>query len=241
MKNITKFLYLFLLCFCLLVPKASAEKLDLIDKDYDFTKIKSVFINTINLDILHSSQDQHSNNDLLEKILFQDYWDNAKKFAVYNVYNEEQAKCKLSLQTEKDIDQLISQDKTSGEIFFKDNLKLIVDAYVTVSLLNYYTDYYIVPAHTEWRSVTEYDDYYDKDGKKHVRTRTIQVPEFVPDARVNTANVTIRFTLTDAKTGKDVFSREESRCNSYSTNCRECYCQTVRSFFRDLKKKVHKD
>lgn len=242
MKIPHRYFILLIMSLFLVIPQVHAEKIDFIDKEYNFKTIKAVYICNINLDLLNSP-DAHcvvKGSDLVEKVLQQDYWDNAKKFAVYDAYNHEQTLRKLSLLTGKNIDQMIAEDKSTGEQFFNENIHLLADAYVRSTLLAYYDDYYIIPAHTEWRSVTEYDDYYDKDGHKHTRSRTIQVPEFVPAESVRTANVRIRFSLIDSKTGKEIFSREEARCNTYTTDCQECYRQTVRSFFRDLKGKIKK-
>lgn len=224
----------------LISPSANAEKTDFIDKQFDFKSIKAVYIYDVGLDVLNDSKANTSTkgSDLVNKVLKQDYVDNAKKFKAYTFYSPEEATRKISLLTGTDVDKMLVEDKAAGDKFLTDNLKLIADAYVTADLLAYYDDYYIVPAHTEWRSKTIYDDYYDKNGNRHTRSHTIQVPEYVPDQRVNTANVKMRFTLVDAKTGKEIFIREETRCNTFTTNIQECFRQTVRSFFRDLKNKI---
>lgn len=242
MKYTKSFLLSLFAFLFLILPSANAEKMDFVDKNYPFHQLKTVYIYDIDLDSLKNTNNSTvmANSDLAERVLLQDYFDNAHKFEYYTTYTTDQAMRKISLATTKDVPKMIAETPAEGNKFFLDNLGLIVQAYIKAELISYYTDYYIIPAHTEWRSVTEYDDYYDKNGKKHTRTRTIQVPEYVPDQKVSTANVTVHFTMTDAKSGKEIFSRTETRTNTFTSDCRECFKQTVRAFYRDLKSKIKK-
>ena len=242
MKRFKLFLLTLFSCFFMILPTVNAEKMDFVDSKYPFSQLKSVYIYDIDLSALSKTNNNtvNADNKFAERVLLQDYYDNAHKFEYYTVYNEEQAKRKISLATNKDIDKMMTENKSEGVAFFDDNLKQIVQAAVKAELTSYYTDSYIIPAHTEWRTVTESEDYYDKNGKRHTRTRTIQVPEYVGDQTVYRANVTIHFSMIDTKTGKEIFSRTETRVNTFTSDCRECFKQTVRAFYRDLKKMIKK-
>lgn len=237
------FIFLFSLVTILSVTlTAFAEKLDLVDKSYDFTKLKSIYLYDINLDVLDDPDKANANieSSLINKVMEHDYIENAEKFAVYDTLSPEKAMRKISLATGQDLNKMFAENPVEGSKFFTENLHLIVDAYIEAELLEYFQSFYVIPAHMKWETITTYKYYTDRNGIRQSRPHTRTVPVYVPDQRVNTANVKIKISLIDAKTKKEIFAREESRVNIYSTDCRECYQQIIRSFFRELKKKIKK-
>lgn len=234
MKKLSSLILFAFFLMSMTLSSASAEKTDFVDENYDFTKLTSIYLFDVELN------EPKNTSELVEKVMQQDYDVNAKKFRVYKSDTPAKAMKKLSLLLNTDVEKAIADNPEAGSKLFADNLHLIADAYVTSELINYYNDQYIIPAHTEWQTVTDYVDYVDNDGKKQRTTISRQVPIYVPDAYVDQAHVTMRFALVDAKTGKDIFLREETRTNTYTRDTRECFRQTVRSFFRDLKKKIKK-
>ena len=235
MKKLFSFLMSVVVCFCIYLPRAGAEHTDYVDSKYNFAGIKAVYVDEINLEEINSS------DNLIHKVLRQDYEQDSEKFAVYTRYQPDDVFVrKLSLTTGQNVDAMLNNDPQAARAFVKANLGRLVDVVAKAVVTKYYTDYYIIPAHTEWKTVSYTEVYYNHKNERKTRTVYRDVPHYVPDQQVSRANVKMRFTLVDLKTGNEVFIRDEFRSLSYSTDCREAYRQTVRAFFRDLKKKIKK-
>ena len=136
---------------------------------------------------------------------------------------------------------MIPQEQTEPDqyaTFFRENIGFVTDVYVKAKVVTYHIGSYVVPAHTEWRDREIEDTYRDDHGKEWTRTRHISEPIDVPDQTVYTGTVGIRFQVYDAKTDKEIFSREEERTRDSSTDLRGIYKRICESFYSEFRKKV---
>ena len=233
MKKIFLFCICALACFTLFVPPAEASKNDWIDKNYDFSKVKTALIYDIDTSKVALS------NDIIEKNLQELFQQKAEKLHIQRL-TYDQASRKISIKLFKDLDELHKSSPEEAKSLFDANLSSLAEIYITADLLQYETGGYTVPAHTEWRNREETNTWTDKDGKQHTDTHTITYPEFVPDTYVSTVTVKVRFDAVDAKTGNTVFSREEDRTRTSEDNPHDVYGRIVSSFFGDLGDKLNR-
>ncbi|MBE6098355.1 MAG: hypothetical protein E7198_11330 [Schwartzia succinivorans] len=232
MKSLFRFFLLTLTVFFLTAPTGNASPVDSVDSSYDFHNIKNVMI----YDIVLSDDTERTESEAAS--LQQNYHMQAEKLLEIPSINKERLNRKISLAIGKDLDVI---EKTNPEEYaelVRQNMRAAVDIYVNAELASYTIGTYTIPAHTEWKTVTDYDTYKDKDGHTHTVTRQRTVPVYVPEQSGPYTHVKIRFTSYDAKTGKVIFTREELREENDSRNCLETYNKIVRSYFRDLRKKI---
>ena len=236
MKKISLFFLTLTLSLLLLLPAASAERLDLADENFDFHTIKTLLL--YDPDVQLARQNDPAGGDLVARILAADYQKEGADDMPYGQLSEEQILRKISLKLGQNLDLIAKDNPEQAQQLFAANCQDFVDAYVKTKLTDYQTGSYVVPAHTEWREIKDTDTYKDKDGKEHTITHTRQIPEYVPDTTVYTATVRLRFTVYSAKTGKEIFTRDDSRTDYHTTDLRSAYDKVVHSFFRELKKKI---
>ena len=229
-----KKIIVFLFCFFCSMTSVHAEKYDWADNAFAFSSIRTALIYE-----LDTSQAQLG-NDILEKSLQGDYLKKASR-PHYSILSAEQVSRKISLQQGIDLYLMEKDDPEGFQAAFAAHASKFVQIYVKTKLLEYKTGFYIVPAHTEWRTKDLTDTFTDKDGRQQTITRTISYPEYIPDNTVSTATVKLRFDVYDARTGKAVFSREELRTRDSSDDPNGVFQRMLDSFFNDLQRKMDKD
>ena len=231
MKSLFRVFFLMLAAVFLALPHVSASPVDSVDPSYDFHQIKNVMIYDIDLtDSAHTDSEAAS--------LQQNFHMQAAKLLEIPSIDKERLNRKISLAIGRDLDVIEKSDVEEYTSLVKDNLKAVADIYVHSELVSYTIGTYTIPAHTDWKTVTEYDTYRDSNGITHTISHQRTVPIFVPEQSGPYTNVKLRFSAYDAKTGKVIFTREELRQEQDSNDRLDTYNKIVRSYFRDLKKKI---
>ena len=236
MKKLSLLVLTLTFCSLVFLPAAHAERFDLADKDFDFHQIKTMLIYDPDVELMKQADPVGS--DLMIRVAMADYQKEGADEAPYALLSPDQLSRKISLQLGRDLDRMMQEDPEQAGSLLTANCGQFIDAYIRTVLTEYHTGSYMVPAHTEWKQIEESDTYTDRDGHQHTITHTRQIPQYIPDVTVNTATVRLRFIVYNAKTGKEIFARDDSRTDDYSTDLRDAYKKVVHSFFRDLKKKI---
>lgn len=204
-------LWLTLQILFLATSMVSAEKYDWVDKAYDFSQVKRVWVEDI---VLTDTAEFES--PLLSKILQDDYQKNADRL-------------KEKRFTKEFADKL-----------FTDDPKSIADIYVKAELTKWHDDYYIKPAYTSWESRRSTRKVKRSDGKEYEEVYYTEVPVYHPEETIYTSTVQIRFDVYDAKTGTKIMSRDELRLRDNSWKGEQgIFGRISKAFFDDLVKKLN--
>lgn len=234
MKKIIVGMLMVMLLLMIFSSLAAAEEMkdDWSDAKYDFSSIHRVLIYGIDAD----SQKTSISDITVKKI--QDIYGKSAARPGYDVLDFIQVNRKISLQQHVDLDKLYIDDEAEAERIFSQNLTSFVDIYVKAVLKKYEVYSYQIPAHTDWETRESVDTYEDKDGNESTITHTYEVPVYVPASIGHTSCVRIRFDAYDAKTGKEIFSREEERMRGGTDGCEGMFERISNSYFNDLKHKM---
>ena len=117
----------------------------------------------------------------------------------------------------------------------------IADARITGQIQVYDVSSRIIPAHYETRYRTERATIRDRDGKESTITTEVPYTEYVPEQTVYTTTVRLRLDVIDQKTGKAVFSRDDTRVDGDSTDLQRTYSKLVTAFYKEVDKKIRKE
>ncbi len=201
------------LCLTILCTlSVSAEKTDWVDKGYDFTKVQTVLVYGVKF--IDTSE---FDNDIMARALLDEYYKNAAR-----------PKYKL----------LDGRDMIQGQT----EIPYGVDLYVTSELTQWHDDYYIKPGYTSWESREEKRRVRRHDGSWYEETYYTTVPVVHPPQRIDTSTVRMKFGVYDARTGQQVFAREDFRVRDDSFHGQKgMFGRICKSFFEDLGKKIKKE
>ena len=232
MKSLFRVFFLMMAAVFIALPSGHASPVDSVDESYDFHKIKNVMIYDIDL----SSQTSLTASDITS--LQQNFRMQAEKLLEIPSLDKVKLNRKISLAIGKDLDVIEKNNPDEYATLVNDNLRVVADIYVKSELVEYSIGTYTIPAHTDWKTVTDYDTYRDKDGHTHTVSRERTIPVYVPEQHGPYTHVKMRFSSYDTTTGKVIFTREEIREEDNSRDCLDTYNKIVRSYFRDLRKKI---
>ena len=114
------------------------------------------------------------------------------------------------------------------------------DVRITGQVLQYDVTDEVRPAHYETQYYEETTTIRDKDGKESKITRQVPRKEYVPARTVYTSTVRLRLDVIDQKTGKEVFSRDDTRTDEDSSNIERTYSKLVTAFYKEVDRKIRK-
>lgn len=231
MRSLFRIFFLTLAAVFIALPSGYASPVDSVDESYDFHKIKNVMIYDIDL-----SGQELSDSD--KTSLQQNFRMQAEKLLEIPSLDKVRLNRKISLAIGKDLDVIEKNNPEEYAALVNSNLRVVADIYVKSELIDYTIGTYTIPAHTDWKTVTDYDTYRDKDGHTHTVSHQRTIPVYVPEQQGPYTHVKMRFYSYDALTGKVIFTREETREDDDSRDCLDTYNKIVRSYFRDLRKKI---
>jgi hypothetical protein len=116
----------------------------------------------------------------------------------------------------------------------------IADARITGQIQQYDVSSSIIPAHYETRYRNETTTVKDKDGKETTITTERPYTEYVSEQTVYTTTVRLRLDVIDLKTGKAVFSRDDTRVDGDSSDLQRTYSKLVTAFYKEVDRKIRK-
>ena len=222
----------FLLIFaCAQIQTAEAKIDKWADSHYDFKGIKAVYVEDIRLEAPVLS-------DIEEKLLMDSFWQQVNKGQPYTVLTMDAVERKISLKTFRDWKKLAAQDAEEAQRVWSAELPNFVNAYAETVLKEYRLEPYVIPAHTELRTRTVRDYYYDRDGKRHEYTHEEPYTQFIPERHTARSIIQMRFDVYDAVTRNKIFSREEYRVDNDSDDLKGMYGEIVRGCLRDFRKNI---
>lgn len=190
---------------------ASAEKYDWQDKDYDFTKVKRVWVEDI---VLTDTSEFPS--DIMDKLLQEDYKKNANR-----------------------LNEKLFRETNPYSIKY-DDPKSLTDVYIKAELVKWHDDSYVKPAQTRWESRRSTRTVRRSDGSKYEEEYYTTVPVYYPEKTIYTSTVQIRFDVYDTKTNAKILTRDELRLRDDSRHGQQgIFGRICKSFFDDLRKKLN--
>lgn len=190
------------------------------DTDYDFSKVKTVYLSgmdTSEAGVAESVRDQKYKDDYRKK---------AGKIKVVKVVMAPREQPRALLPGETIPSEKAAPAVTKGADVVtipQGAVDAKADIYILAKMTQCDVDSYLVPAHTEWKSRQVEENYVDKDGKLHSFYRTENYPEYVPDHDVPYVTVGVQFQWFDTKTGKLVASSEDVRRRNSENNPSSVY------------------
>ncbi|MBR6906264.1 MAG: hypothetical protein IKN33_04895 [Selenomonadaceae bacterium] len=196
--------------FVLGASPASAEKYDWQDENYQFSKVKRVWVEDI---VLTDTNEFPS--EILNKLLPEEYWKNANR-----------------------LEEKLFTGKNTLSVKL-DDPKPLSDVYVTAELLKWHDDSYIKPAYTSWETRRSTRTVRRSDGSTYEEEYHTTVPVYHPEQLIYTSTVQVRFDVYDTKTGAKILTRDELRLRDDSRQGqRGIFGRICKSFFDDLRKKL---
>ena len=207
---------LLLLAFICMQAQMAQAKIDKwADPKYDFKRIQAVYIADIALDVAHLT-------DIEEKVLMDSFWKQVNRKQPYTVVSAEMLRNKIPADTN----------------LWDAELPNFVNAYAETVLKEYRLEPYVIPAHTELRTRTIHNHYYDRKGKRHDYVHEEPYTVFIPERLTNRSIIQMRFDAYDAATRNKIFSREEYRVDNDSSDLEGMYGEIVRGCLRDFRKNI---
>jgi len=207
---------------------AFAETQEWIDKKYDFTKAKKIFLTyQVEPSLLNGITEKES-SEIIEDKLFKKL-DNKLKPKGYNIITDEES----NLNTDKGNSETISNEKS-----LKENMDLIVKIELQ--------DYRVGSSYKEGYSysvpITTYETAYTPNGTVTVPVTKNQIYN-VPGGYFPTVFVKVRFDLIDVNTNEIIWSRIDSRSRTNSdefdnSKTKDVFSRIIKSFSNDLLKKM---
>lgn len=202
------------------------------DTDYDFSKVKTVYLSgmdTSEAGVAESVRDQKYKDDYRKK---------AGKIKVVKVVMAPREQPRALLPGETIPSEKAAPAVTKGADVVtipQGAVDAKADIYILAKMTQCDVDSYLVPAHTEWKSRQVEENYVDKDGKLHSFYRTENYPEYVPDHDVPYVTVGVQFQWFDTKTGKLVASSEDVRRRNSESNPSSVYNRIIDRFYKNMK------
>ena len=212
-KQIFGWLLVFAVLLVCSMPQASAQIDKWSDNNYPFKRIRAIYVEDISLNVSNLS-------DIEQKNLRDDFRKQIEK-----IY--------------KDQSYRVVTDRATYEALARNNPNSVV--YAKTVMDEYRLGSYVVPAHTEWRTRTIRDHYYDREGKRHEITRNETYPEFVPERTIYTDTIHMRLDVYDSATNQVIFSRDEHRTDDNSRDLKGMFGEISRGCLRDFRKKISDD
>jgi hypothetical protein len=116
----------------------------------------------------------------------------------------------------------------------------LADVRITGQVQQYDISNSVIPAHYETRYHNETTTIKDKDGKETTITTQVPTTEYVPARTVYTSTVRLRLDVIDQKTGKAVFSRDDTRADGDSGDLQRTYSKLITAFYKEVDRKIRK-
>ena len=256
------------LSFALLVGNcACADFTSWQDSNYDFTKIKTIYVAQMDMEeaeIESLVKERTLSEELAKKL------SSVKELSIVteslNVHTDlfaeaekklaKQASAKKSYElptkdskvdtdnkeTQSDALSDSSDEEDSDEIVLGENvLASGAEIFIQPFLHTYSVATELIPAHTEWRTRRIDRSWVDHKGKVHRDYYTETFPYYVPDTYVSHALVSCSFEWYDVKTGNLIASSEDSRDKRYSDDPIDVYQRIIDRFVKNLKKTFKKE
>ena len=212
----------------------SAEKTDWKDKSYNFAQVKRALVYDADISAAGFK------GSVKEKKYVQDYMNYAKKLG-FEVLTYDDAWRKVSVAIGEDLDKIAASDRQRADALFGENLRKVADVWIVGRAIKWENDYYIAPERTVWERKRVDRSYRDKDGKWVDDYYYVTVPVTHPAHRVDRSKLDMTFEVCDAKTGKMIFGREDSREREEYDAQGGMYERICKSFFGDFGKVVNND
>ena len=216
----------------LLCGTVSAEKTDWSDKSYDFSRVRRALV--YDMDFSAAAPD----SQVKERKYQSDFLDYTKKMKC-EVVTYDQALRRISLELGVDLDALMKTDPDRADALFRENLSRVADVWIDSRTLLWKNDYYIVPERTVWEERRMSRRVRGRDGHWFDEYYYITVPVTYPAHRVDVSSIKVSFEVYDAKTGRAVLGREDSRDREGYDEHDGMYERICKSFFGDFGNKLH--
>lgn len=207
---------------------AFAETQEWIDKKYDFTKAKKIFLlYQVEPSLLNGITEKES-LEIVEDKLFKKL-DNKLKPKGYNIIIRE----KFELNTDENNLEVTSNDKS-----LKDNIDLMVK----IELLDYRVGSSYKEGYSYSVPITTYETVYTPNGAVTVPVTKNQIHN-VQGGYFPTVFVKVRFDLIDVNNNEIIWSRIDNRSRTNSdefdnSKTKDVFSRIIKSFSNDLLKKV---
>ena len=191
------------------------------DTDYDFSKVKTVYLSgmdTSEVGVAESVRDQKYKDDYRKK---------AGKIKVVKVVMAPREQPRALLPGETIPSEKAAPAVTKGADVVtipQGAVDAKADIYILAKMTQCDVDSYLVPAHTEWKSRQVEENY----------------PEYVPDHDVPYVTVGVQFQWFDTKTGKLVASSEDVRRRNSESNPSSVYNRIIDRFYKNMKDTLEK-
>ena len=208
----------FLLTFFFATQNVHAEKTDWLDQSFNFKAVKKIVV--FDLD---SAVNLSSYGSAVQHKVSGDYLERATKKSKCQVITEGQARQMLG--------------GVSREVL-KENIGNIADAWVECKIKVWNDSYYIVPEHTVWEQKKMTRTHRRSDGSSWEETYYITVPVTYPPRRVDVSDISASFSAFSAKTGNEIFVRDDVRQRESAQAQKDMFGRMCNSFFEDFGKKV---
>lgn len=228
--RLPKIIFLLVLCVLMMAQTVFAEKIDYKDPNFNFKTIKNIAVYDMSFEAVDL------NNDILERSLNTTYVNTASKEKL-PVMSYSTLLRKMSLTIGTDMDLLAENNYEEFNRIYKMHLSKVVDAWVEADVIEYKSDSIYHPPYTTWERRTESTHVYDNWGNRVRVDEEILVPVEHPGYYETVFYETVEFHVFDAKTGREVFSRQEIRSRS-DDDGRGMFGRICSSFFKDLRKMI---
>ena len=227
---VKKFFGAIILLAMLALPlNVSAEKIDRVDRNYNFRGIRDVIV----LDVTVSPGYNYGGAIVLGNL--QDkFIQNSGKLRC-NVITEAQARRDLSYQLGMDLNRM-SYEQARHVII--NNAYRIADAWVLATVDDWTNRSYMEPARTVWEQRKETRRYYDAWGNRREETHYVQVPVTYPPRRVDVSTIQMSLQLFDARSGQAIFSRRDMRDREDYQAQVGMFGRITNSFFEDIGSRI---
>ncbi len=223
-----KIVLLVSVCLLLLAQTAGAEKIDFKDDKYNFKQIKNVVIYDMDF------SDVELNSSIMEKSLNSTYLKKAEQEKV-PIISIDSVLRRISLHSGKDMDLLAESDFDEFNKVYYEHLPEYAQVYVEAKLLQYESKSVYHPAYTSWETRRESTYVWDNNGNKIRVEEDVLVPVENPAYYETVFYDKIEFHVYDAKTGAEVFSRQEWRERTGDDGT-GMFGRICAAFFSDLRK-----
>lgn len=230
-KLLQKILPILLFMVVILPTGVWAEKADFKAANYNFKQIKSVAF----YDMDFSSVDIEDDSVLAKSLeaVYQDKLQSAK----LPVMDQEALLRKISLKAGQDMELLYQNNPEAYEKVYLERVSEVADVYITSEVKKYKSGRVHHSAYTTWEKRKQYVTVKDSDGYSQKIEMEYEEPVYHPEYYSTEFFVTVEFRVYDSKTGKEIFSRVDSR-DREDDDGKDMYARICANFAKDFAKLI---